>query len=188
MDMEALTSRLSWSLFLVNGPRLVIVFLLADIIHLPREIEGLLLFVTAVATAITLAAGGLSIMHVLSYPLPSTIGKMFITACWIALLVSMVILLAPLTVVRLRDSELGQVLSPEGQWLWAITAIISVEIVAAGAMVASGLLSRLQNRSLGDSLSGMLSRFDRRDGQGQYDPHSGIHTNNTSRTRERDRL
>jgi hypothetical protein len=133
---------------LVNGPRFVIVFLRADAISLPTEIEASMLGITGLATGIVLTGGGAYISHRLADSRLSGMIKTSMVACWLALLVFSVILLSPLMVQSIRTSELKAVISSDTmQWAWSITSILAVEVVASGAMAAHAIEGRRIFRS-----------------------------------------
>ena len=57
--------------------------------------------------------------------------------CWFLLLVFSVILLAPLMVASIRVSPLQSVFTSNiSQWVWGITSVTSIEVIAAAAMAA----------------------------------------------------
>lgn len=150
--MRKIALWLALSALAVNAPRFVILFLMVDGIYLPRGIEGLFLAITGIATGAVLSGGGAFIAHVLAHPTRGGTVRAFVTTTWILLLVSNVILLAPMLVMAIQLSKLVAVLdSPGAQWLWAVTAIVSVECLAGGAMAAYALLDRSrQNQPLDD--------------------------------------
>jgi hypothetical protein len=150
--MQKIALRLALAALGVNAPRFVILFLLVDGLYLARGMEGLLLAVSGIATATVLSGGGAFIAHVLAQPTRGGSIRSFLLLSWVMLLVFNVILLAPMLVMTLRRSELVVVLnSPDLQWLWCITAIVSVEWLAGGAMAAHALLDA--NRPSEDPLS-----------------------------------
>lgn len=142
---------------LVNGPRFVIVFLRADAISLPTEIEASMLGITGLATGIVLTGGGAYISHRLADSRLSGMIKVSMVACWLALLVFSVILLSPLMVQSIRTSELKAVISSETmQWTWSITSILAVEVVASGAMAAYAIEGRRIFRSRNTGNPGLI--------------------------------
>lgn len=126
------------SALVVNMPRLVILFLQADGIEMSKGWEGWLLGISGVATGIVLSGGGAYIAHTVAQPKPrSRAATAALMGSWIALLFFTVVLLAPSLVLALQNYGFAQVLKTEGaQWLWSIVAVVSVEVLAAGAMVA----------------------------------------------------
>lgn len=123
---------------LVNMPRFVIMFLDVDGISLGLGAEGLLLGVGGVATGIVLSGGGAYIAHTIAKPKPRPwIATWALVVCWVALLLFSVVLLAPSLVMAVQSNDMAKVLDTETeQWIWSTVAIIAVEVLAAGAMVA----------------------------------------------------
>ena len=123
---------------LVNMPRFVILFLDVDGIDLGLVTEGWLLGIGGVAMGIVLSGGGAYIAHTIAQPgarNPFATGALLL--CWVALLAFSVVLLAPSLVMAVRNYGMAQVLDTEWkQWVWSTVAIIAVEVLAAGAMVA----------------------------------------------------
>jgi hypothetical protein len=139
--MRKIALRLALGAMGVNAPRFVILFLMVDSLYLSRGLEGFLLAVTGIATGAVLSGGGAFIMHVIAHPTRGGPVRAFLIFTWILLLVFNVILLAPMMVMALQTSKLVAVLdTPEWQWLWSIVAIVSVEVLAGGAMAAYALL------------------------------------------------
>lgn len=124
---------------LVNMPRFIIVFLQVDSIRLPLSIEGTMLGLTGFATGIVLTGGGAYLAHSIAQPM-QTRQRAILTACWSLLLVFTVVLISPSLVSAIRASELVTVLQSDGaQWGWAMVAVLAVEVIAGGAMLAVGV-------------------------------------------------
>lgn len=123
---------------LVNMPRFVILFLDVDGIDLGLVAEGWLLGIGGVAMGVALSGGGAYIAHTIAQPKPRPgVATFALIACWIALLIFSVILLAPSLVLAVRTYGLSKVLHTENQqWAWSVAAVIAVEVLAGGAMVA----------------------------------------------------
>lgn len=123
---------------LVNMPRFVLLFLDVDGIDLGLDAEGILLGLSGIATGIVLSGGGAYIAHAIAQPRqrPRS-ATVALFACWIALLVFSVALLAPALVMAVRSYGMVKVLDSDWkQWAWSIVAVIAVEVLAGGAMVA----------------------------------------------------
>lgn len=128
---------------LVNGPRFVIIFLRIDNIDLPLQAEATMLGATGVATGLVLTGGGAYIAHSLAESKARGMTQFVMVFCWFLLLLFSVVLLAPLMVSAIRISPLQLVLaSTFSQWIWSITAVAAVEIIAAGAMAAYAIEDR----------------------------------------------
>ncbi len=128
---------------LVNGPRFVIIFLRIDNIDLPLQAEATMLGATGVATGLVLTGGGAYIAHSLAESKARGMTQFVMVFCWFLLLLFSVVLLAPLMVSAIRISPLQLVLaSTFSQWIWSITAVAAVEIIAAGAMAAYAIEER----------------------------------------------
>ena len=125
----------------VNAPRLVQAFLEADGLQLNASLRPVLMGATGVAAALTLTGGGAWLAHELARGGARLQGLLL--ACWILVLAGQLVLIPPLLMVEMGSSRLGTVLPESWQrWSWAFVAVLLVELVAAGAMVAQGRRSR----------------------------------------------
>jgi hypothetical protein len=132
---------------LVNGPRLVLIFLQADGITVPRSIEAAILTLTGIATGSVLTGGGMYIAHRLAEPGGGRAGRIVLAGTWIALLIFSVILIAPALLLAWRRSPLAEIIpaSPDGIGLdvvWAVVAVLAVEVLAGGVMAAHAMGSQ----------------------------------------------
>ena len=144
MDSKRVGLWLALSALLVNGPRFVIIFLKVDSIEVPKPMEAALLTATGIATGLVLTGGGAYIAHALAESKARGMMQWFMMLCWFLLLIFSVVLLAPLMVAAIDDSSLKTVLvSKFSQWLWSITSVLAVEVIAGGAMVAYALHGRV---------------------------------------------
>jgi len=127
----------------VNAPRLVQAFLEADGLQLNPQLRPVLMGATGVAAALTLTGGGAWLAHELARGGARLQGLLL--ACWILVLGGQLVLIPPLLMVEMGSSRLGTVLPESWQrWGWAFVAVLLVELVAAGAMVAQGRRSQGQ--------------------------------------------
>lgn len=137
---------LALSALLVNGPRFVIIFLKVDSIDVPKPLEATLLAATGIATGLVLTGGGAYIAHALAESKVRGMMRWFMILCWFLLLIFSVVLLAPLMVAAIDGSSLRTVLDSKfSQWLWSITSVLAVEVIAGGAMVAYALHGRVDD-------------------------------------------
>jgi hypothetical protein len=137
---------LALSALLVNGPRFVIIFLKVDSIDVPKPMEATLLTATGIATGLVLTGGGAYIAHALAESKARGMMRWFMVLCWFLLLIFSVVLLAPLMVAAIDDSSLKTVLNSKfSQWLWSVTSVLAVEVIAGGAMVAYALHGRVDD-------------------------------------------
>lgn len=121
----------------VNAPRFVITFLAADGMRFPSWVEGAMLAITGIATGVVLTGGGAYIAHELIAMKGRVLTRVFMTVCWLLLLVFSVIILAPMMAAMLENSELVTVLDTVGKRLgWSVASIVAIEVLTAGAMVA----------------------------------------------------
>lgn len=119
---------------LVNVPRLVLAFLEADGIEIGSALRAGLLAVTGVATGIVLTGGGAYLAHALSR---SSRFRLLLAATWGLVLACAAVLVTPALVAGLSGSELAAVLGSSSlRWAWSGTAVLAVELVAAGSMLA----------------------------------------------------
>ena len=124
----------------VNGPRFVLVFLEADGVILSHVVTGPLLGLTGIATGLVLTGGGAYIAHTIAEEGRPPIVRFVLSICWACLLIFTVVLLAPAMTAAAKTSSLAEVLTTARlQWAWAIAAVVSVEVLAAGAMVAHAM-------------------------------------------------
>jgi hypothetical protein len=127
----------------VNAPRLVQAFLEADGLQLNPQLRPVLMGATGVAAALTLTGGGAWLAHELARGAARLQGLLL--TCWSLVLVGQLVLIPPLLMAEMATSRLGTVLPQSWQrWGWAFVAVLLVELVAAGAMVAQGRRSQWQ--------------------------------------------
>jgi hypothetical protein len=133
---------------LVAAPRLVLAFLVGDAVEVPASVRIALLSISSVATAIALTGGAAYLAHAIAV---ARTGRRLLTALWIAILVCSSALMAPLIAAGLPRSPLASVLdSPAHRWIWAVCAVLAVDLVAAGAMRADAEQRRDAERSAAD--------------------------------------
>lgn len=124
---------------LVSAPRLTLAFLLGDGIRVPEQIEVGILTVTGVGSSVVLTIGNALIAHALAVKAQQRSGLWWLEAtAWLLFLVGAVIVTAPTLVAGLAKSSLHVVLqTTSAKWLWAITAVVIVELLVGAAMAAS---------------------------------------------------
>lgn len=148
MDSKRVGLWLALAALLVNGPRFVLIFLKIDSIDMPKPMEAALLTATGIATGLVLTGGGAYIAHALAKSRTGGMLRWFMILCWFLLLIFSVVLLAPLMVAAIDESPLKTVLNSKfSQWLWSITSVLAVEVIAGGAMVAYALHGRINDNS-----------------------------------------
>jgi len=123
----------------VNAPRLMLLYLQADGLALPAGVEGAMLMLTGLATGAVLTGGGMYLAHVLARGHQRGLLRGLLILAWLALLAFMVILLTPMLMIGLRRTGLAEILTVGWQWAWSVTAVLSVEVLAAGAMIANAV-------------------------------------------------
>lgn len=124
---------------LVNGPRLVLIFLQADGIAIPRGIEAAVLSITGIATGAVLTGGGMYIAHRLAEPGGRAGVRAILIATWGLLLAFSVVLIAPALLLAWRHSALAEIIPAGPDVAWAVTAVLAVEVLAGGAMAAHAM-------------------------------------------------
>jgi hypothetical protein len=128
----------------VTAPRLVLAFLVGDGIAVPDAVRIALLSTSSVATAIALTGGAAYLAHAITVARGD---RRILAALWVATVACSSALMAPLIAAGLPRSLLASVLrTPTHQWLWAVCAVVAVDLVAAGAMRADAEQSRDQER------------------------------------------
>jgi hypothetical protein len=119
---------------LVSAPRLVLAFLTGDGVALPPAVRIALLAASSIATAVAVTGGAAYLAHAM---VTAQTGRRTLGAIWLAALLCSSGLMAPLLVAGLPHSPLAGTLdSPASRWAWALCAVLSVDLVAAGAMRA----------------------------------------------------
>lgn len=120
----------------VNAPRLVLAFLAADGVAVDERLRAALLGVTGLATGIVLTGGGAYLAHAVArHPEHRTV----LVVTWLLVLTCAALLVTPMLVAGLGGVQLAEVLpSSLLRWAWSAVAVIAVELVAAGSMVAHG--------------------------------------------------
>lgn len=137
---------------LVNGPRFILIFLLIDDLTIPLVVETTLLSITGIATGLVLTGGGAYIAHSLVESQTRGMVRTVMIICWFMLLIFNVILLAPLMVSAIRESQMKDVFASNFfQWLWSVTSVLAVEIISAGAMAAYALQGKTESSQYQDS-------------------------------------
>lgn len=124
---------------LVNSPRFVQILLKVDGLNMGQW-EGGVLGLTGVATGIVLSGGQMRIAHKLP-TMPNGGWKVGIAVVWTLMLIFSVVMIAPLLVVGINHQpDLAEALpTPFWRWAWSIVAVASVELIAAGVMVADAI-------------------------------------------------
>ena len=119
---------------LVSAPRLVLAFLTGDGVALSPAVRIALLAASSIATAVAVTGGAAYLAHAM---VTAQTGRRSLGAIWLAALLCSSALMAPLIVAGLPRSPLAGTLdSPASRWIWAVCAVLSVDLVAAGAMRA----------------------------------------------------
>lgn len=118
----------------VNAPRLILVFLEAEAVPVSAGLRVGLLGLTGIATGIVLTGGGAFLAHAVAR------GRRFrrlLTVTWLLVLVCSGVLITPMLAAGLGREPLTEVLSgATTRWVWSAVAVLAVELVAAGSMVA----------------------------------------------------
>jgi len=117
----------------VTAPRLALAFLAADGVAVPTAWRIDLLAVSSVATAVVLTGGTAYLAHAIAV---ASAGRGVLVALWTAALVCSGALIAPAIVAMLRAQSLSAVLGVQRHWGWSICAVLAVDLVASGAMLA----------------------------------------------------
>jgi len=117
----------------VTAPRLALAFLAADGVAVPTAWRIDLQAVSSVATAVVLTGGTAYLAHAIAV---ASAGRGVLVALWTAALVCSGALIAPAIVATLRAQSLSAVLGVQRHWGWSICAVLAVDLVASGAMLA----------------------------------------------------
>jgi MFS family permease len=131
----------------VNAPRLILVFLEAEGVPVSAELRVGLLALTGIATGVVLTGGGAFLAHAVAW------GRHFrriLVVAWLIVLVATGILITPMLAAGLAHAPLTAVLaSSSSRWIWSAVAVLAVELVAAGSMVAYAA-HRREDQDTGD--------------------------------------
>jgi hypothetical protein len=138
---------------LVNTPRLILAYLAADDVALAGGWRAAMLTVSAVATGIVLTGGNAYLAHAVArWRRPSLV------TIWCLGLVFTAILVTPMLVASL-GKQIAQVIpSLAWRWCWSAVAVLSVELVAAGAMLAVGTAENAEREAGSSEVSPELAR------------------------------
>src|ERR1700688_198260 len=117
----------------VTAPRLALAFLAADGVLVPTPWRIDLLAVSSVATAVVLTGGMAYLAHAIAV---ARSHRGVLVLLWAAALACSGALIAPSIVATLRMQPLSAVLGLERHWSWSICAVLAVDLVASGAMLA----------------------------------------------------
>ncbi len=117
----------------VTAPRLALAYLAADGVAVPATWRIHLLAVSSIATSIVLTGGIAYLAHAIAV---ASSGRAALAACWAAALVCSGALIAPAIVASLRAQPLAVVLGTSRHWSWSVCAVLAVDLVASGAMLA----------------------------------------------------
>src|SRR6202166_2753473 len=117
----------------VTAPRLALAFLAADGVVVPTVWRIDLLAVSSIATAVVLTGGTAYLAHAIAV---ASSARGVLVALWTAALICSGALIAPAIVATLRAEPLSAVLGAERHWGWSICAVLAVDLVASGAMLA----------------------------------------------------
>jgi MFS family permease len=117
----------------VTAPRLALAFLAADGVVVPTSWRIDLLAVASIASAVVLTGGTAYLAHAIAV---AHSGRGILIALWTAALVCSGALIAPAIVATLRSEQLSAVLGTQRHWSWSICAVLAIDLVASGAMLA----------------------------------------------------
>lgn len=141
--------QLAAAALVVAVPRYVIAFLAADNLRFPTPVEGLLLGVSAFATAIIVAGGGAYVAHAVASAQANWLKRGLLLGLWLVLLACEIVLLAPPVVASLRKSELAHVLVAQFYFdaLWSVVMVATPALCAAACVLAASLDKRSETQS-----------------------------------------
>ena len=117
----------------VTAPRLALAFLAADGVVVPTSWRIDLLAVASIASAVVLTGGTAYLAHAIAV---ARSRRGVLVALWTAALACSGALIAPAIVATLRAQPLSVVLGAQRHWGWSICAVLAVDLVASGAMLA----------------------------------------------------
>jgi hypothetical protein len=112
---------------------LALAFLAADGVEVPRPWRIGLLAAASVATAVVLTGGTAYLAHAIA---AARSRRAALIVCWAAALGCSGALIAPAIVATLRSQPLAAVLGTGLHWSWSVCAVLAVDLVASGAMLA----------------------------------------------------
>lgn len=125
---------LALAAIVVNAPRLILVFLEAEGVPVGTSLRVSLLGLTGTATGVVLTGGGAFLAHAIAR---SRHFRRILAVVWVLVLVCTGVLITPMMAAGLSRVALTEVLiEPTSRWTWSAIAVLAVELVAAGSMVA----------------------------------------------------
>ncbi len=146
MQKQSTFYTIGWAVFFsalaTAVPRMIVAFLMADNIVIERWVQAGLFSVTGIASAVVLTGGTAFIGHTLGQNMGKTgdLRWKMLASMWVLSLMASITIMSPALLVELRRSALAEVMSPAWQWVWAITAVFAIEMLATSAMVAMALM------------------------------------------------
>jgi hypothetical protein len=136
------TSSIVVAAVLVQAPRLCLALAEGDGVVVPTGVRGLLLAGSAGATAVVLTVGGALLAKAAAAATGR--GRWLLLALVGLVLASVVVQVAPLVVLQLGSSSLGEILAePWQRWAFAVTSALAVELVVLGLVLAEQLRAQL---------------------------------------------
>lgn len=122
----------------VSAPRLTLAFLIGDAVEIPEQTEVLILTVTGIASGMVLTVGNAVLAHALASKAHQRSALWWLCALsWVMFLLGAVVLVAPTLTMGIRRSQMAEVMgSSTAEWIWAVVAVVIVELLVGAAMAA----------------------------------------------------
>ncbi|MEZ4614422.1 MAG: hypothetical protein R2867_02755 [Caldilineaceae bacterium] len=122
----------------VSAPRLTLAFLIGDAVVIPEQTEVLILTLTGIASGMVLTVGNAVLAHALASKAQQRSSLWWLcAAAWGMFLIGAIVLVAPTLTMGLRRSPLAEVMgSSTAEWIWAVMAVVIVELLVGAAMAA----------------------------------------------------
>ncbi len=127
---------LAMSAVAVNGPLLILALLGADGVVVPTGWRVMLLGVRALGTVIVLSLGAAYIAHA---AVIHRNARRALIAVWLIVLGGTAAIVTPMVVGAVGAALAPVVPSLVGRWVWALVSVVTVEVAAAGCMLAAAV-------------------------------------------------
>jgi len=139
MRATRLGTALAMTAVAVNGPLLVLALLRADGVPIPTAWRVALLTLRALGTVAVLSLGAAYIAHgAVTHP----VERGALVTLWLLVLAGTAVIVTPMVVEAVGAALAPVIPSVAGRWVWALTSVVTVEVSAAGCMLAAGAASR----------------------------------------------
>jgi MFS family permease len=122
---------LSVAAVFVNMPRLILAYRRAEVGEASPYWHAGLLTICAIATGLVLTGGAAYLAHEVAVQ-----RRLSLAVIWVLVLLATAVIVTPLLVASVGRELSGVIPSLAWRWVWSAVAVLAVELVASGCMVA----------------------------------------------------